>query len=461
MRRSISLLNFGVLAVCLFATTSLLLAQDDQSGNWPRFRGQNDSGASENATPPVEFGLDKNLKWKTPIPGKGHSSPIVWDGRIYVMTAIDTAAANKTEVAGSEAADTPPAQGERGSRRGRGGMSRGAPTSKFDFNVVCVDQATGKIVWNKTVVSAVPHEGGHGTNTYASGSPVTDGKHIWCNFGSNGVYCLDMEGTTVWHREFGKMRTRASFGEGASLAVHGDTVVIPWDHEGGSFIVAVNAATGKDIWKTDRDEPTTWSTPVITEHNGVVQVITNGSTRVRSYDLSNGKLVWECSGQAQNPCPTPLLDEGVTYCMTGYQGFAIQAISLDAKGDVSKGKEILWSRDDAAPYVATGTLYKGTIYLTKFRNGILSSVDAKTGDSIIDETRLPGIDAIYSSLVAANDHVYVCGREGEVVVIEHGKAFKVAHQTNLGEPIDASPALSGRQLIVRGEKNLYCFENSK
>jgi len=457
---------YGILVTCLFTTNSLLLAQDKQPENWPRFHGPNHNGVAENATPPVEFGLDKNLKWKVEIPGKGHSSPVIWNDRIYMMTAINTANPSNAPAAAAPArTDAPPgsdrAQGGRGGRGGGGGGRGAAPTTPFDFAVVCVDRNSGSIVWNKTVTSAVPHEGGHGTNTYASGSPVTDGKHLWCNFGSNGVYCLDMEGNVVWHRDLGKMTTRASFGEGASVAVHGDTVVIPWDHEQDSFILAVDALTGKDKWKTARDEPTTWSSPVIAEHNGVTQVITNGSTRVRSYNLADGKLIWECSGQASNPCPTPLLGEGVIYCMTGYQGFAIQAISLDAIGDVSNGKEILWSREDAAPYVATGTLYKGTIYLTKSREGVLSAVESKSGDDVIAQTRLPGIQSIYASLVAANDHIYVCGREGEVVVLKHGTRFDVAHQTNLGEPLDATPAISGNQLFIRGEKNLYCFENGK
>ena len=257
------------------------------------------------------------------------------------------------------------------------------------------------------------------------------------------------------------MQTRATFGEGASAAVHGDKLVVPFDHEGQSFIVALNKKTGKTIWKVDRDERTTWSTPTIVEHDGQTHVITNGTNRVRSYDLESGELIWECGGQAGNPIPTPLVMDGVTFCMTGYRGNAIFAIPLDAKGDISNSDEIVWSRNDAAPYTPTGVLYKGTIYYTKSNNGVFHAADAKTGKEIIGSTRLDNISSIYASLVAADDRIYVVGRDGTTNVIKHGEDFEILATNELGESVDATPALVDNQIIMRGDKHLFLFENEE
>lgn len=441
------------------------------SANWPNFRGPEGNGAAPDANPPVEFGPDRNLKWKVAVPGRGHSSPIVWDDRIYLMSAVDSgkladgspAPARAAEPAGDNPprGDRPGGQGGRGGGRGgRGGGGRGAaPSTVHDFNVLCLDRADGKVLWTKTVRSAVPHESGHGTNTFASASPVTDGQHLWCNFGSMGVYCLDLAGNVVWERDLGDMETRNDFGEGASVAVHGNTVVIPWDHEGDSFLLAVDAATGKDIWKADRDEPTSWATPLIVEHGGTVQVICNGTRSLRSYDLATGEVLWECAGQAANPVPTPMILDGVAICMTGYRGYSVQAISLDARGDVSGGSEVLWNRKDAAPYVPTGTLYKGTLYYLKGNEGILTATDARTGKTVFGPERLNQLKMVYASLVSGGDHIYLCSREGEVLVLKHGDSLSIAANTNLGEPIDATPAIAGNQLLIRGQEHLFCFEN--
>lgn len=337
-------------------------------------------------------------------------------------------------------------------------MNRAAPGTVHDFMVLCLDRATGATVWSKTVRSAVPHEGGHNTNTQCSASPVTDGRHLWCNFGSQGVFCLDLDGNVVWDRDLGDMQTRNDFGEGASVAVFGDTVVVPWDHEGESFLFALDALTGAERWKVARDEPTSWSTPRIVQQGDSVQVICNGTRWLCSYDLKSGELLWKCAGRAANPIPTPQILNGVAYCMTGYRGASIQAISLDGRGDLTGGTSVLWDRSDVAPYVPTGTLYNGTLYYTKGNEAIISATDAATGQPVFGPERIPGMRMIYASLVAAGGHVYICSREGEVVVARHGSKFDIVHSTSLGESIDATPALAGGQLLIRGEQSLFCFE---
>ena len=190
-----------------------------------------------------------------------------------------------------------------------------------------------------------------------------------------------------------------------------------------------------------------------------MQVITNGSTRVRSYDLANGDLLWECGGQTGNPIPTPIVLDDMVVCMTGFRANAAMGIPLSSQGDITDSENIIWSRRDIGPYVPTGVLCQGNIYSTKGSNAILTSINAKTGETVIDASRLDGIKTLYASLVAANDHIYVTGRNGTTLVLKHGDELDVVATNELGEPVDATPAIVGNEIFIRGEKNLYCFEN--
>lgn len=437
----------------VFAFGASCSAQDFEN-NWHQFRGPTGNGNAVNATPPIKWSAD-SAKWKVKIPGTGSASPIVWDQKVIVMTAVKTDRVK--EGAGGDQVQQEQ-QDQRGRGRGRG-RGQSAPNNYYDFFVICLDRNDGKELWKTKVNSEVPHEAGHNTNTFASGSPITNGEHIWASFNSFGLYCLDMDGNKVWDRQFGKMQTRAGFGEGASPALYKDTLILNWDHEGQSFIETMDAKTGKTKWKKDRDERTTWSTPVIVEHDGTVQIITNGETRVRAYNLENGEVIWECGGQTGNPIPTPFALDDMVVCMTGFrQNFAV-GIPLDSKGDITDTEKVKWSRRDIGPYVPTGVLYKGQIYSTKGSNAVLTAIDAKTGETVIDETRLDGLRTLYASLVAANDHIYATGRNGTTLVLKHGKEYEVVATNELGEPVDATPAIVGNQIFIRSNENLYCFEN--
>lgn len=427
---------------------------DGINNNWHQFRGPTGNGVAPHANPPIEWDSD-SAKWKTEIPGRGSASPIVWDDKIIILTAEKTE--REKEVAGET--PEPSTEQKSGKRRGRRRMSRPAPTHYHAFNVICLDRNSGETLWKTTVTEAVPHEGGHSTNTFSSGSPVTDGEHIWASFNSFGLFCLDMDGNVKWERQFGKMRTRAGFGEGASPAIYGDSLILNWDHEGDSFIESMNAKTGETQWKKERDEPTSWSTPVFAKVGDQVQVITNGATRVRSYDLANGDLIWECGGQTGNPIPTPIVLDDMVVCMTGFRSNAAMGIPLESRGDITGSDKITWSRRDIGPYVPTGVLYNGNIYSTKGSNAILTSIDAKTGETVIDASRIEGIRTLYASLVAANDHIYVTGRNGNTVVLKDGDNLDVVSTNELGEPVDATPAIVDNQIFIRSDKHLYCFEN--
>jgi len=434
-----------VLFLCLSAARHVAA-----ENNWPNWRGPNYDGSLEGADPPLEWSDSRNVRWKVPVPGRGSGSPIVWDGQIILLTAVDTGKppADAPTVAPAEQANTP------GSGGGRG--NRAAPTNEYEFIVISFNLADGSEVWRTTVNRAVPNESGHQTNTYASASAVTDGKRIYANFGSHGTYCLDMRGEVIWGKDLGDMRTRNNFGEGASPALVGDTLIVPWDQEENSAIFALNTSDGEIRWQQPRDEVTTWATPLAVEYNGRTQIVTNG-TQVRSYDLETGELLWSCGGQVTNPIPSPVRIDDFVVCMTGYRGNAIYAMPLDASGDISDSPKIRWFNRDAAPYVSSPTVYKGQLYLTKERSGAMTSLDARTGEVLIPPTRLTDIRDIYASPVAAADRIYFTSRDGVTTVIRHGKALEELAVNNLGEPVDASPALVGDQIVIRAAEHLYCI----
>jgi outer membrane protein assembly factor BamB len=432
--------------------------------NWPNWRGPNFDGSLENADPPSEWSDTKNVRWKVAVPGKGNSSPIVWNDQIILLTAVDTGLRPDgfeppAPLAAAQDAGEAQAQPERsGSRRGRGRGrgDRSRPTTAHEFIAIAFDLADGQKRWQSVLHRAVPHESGHQTNTFASSSAVTNGSHIFASFGSHGIYCLDMQGNVVWSKDLGDMQTRNQFGEGSSPALIGDTLIVTWDHEGQSLIYALDAATGGVRWKQERDERTTWATPLAVEHEGRTQVVTNG-TIVRSYDLATGELLWSCGGQVSNPIPSPVRLDNFVICMTGFRGNAIYAMPLDARGDISNTDTILWYNNDAAPYVSSPVLYKGQLYFTKERTGVMSSIDAKTGKVLIRPTRLSEIRDVYASPVAAGDKIYFTSRDGVTVVIRHGNALEELAVNKLGEPVDASPAIVGDELLIRSAEHLYCI----
>jgi len=449
MKRSIAL----ILLLFLAAPAAAEELGADRLDNWHQWRGPNADGTAPRGDPPTEWSESKNIKWKVAIPGEGQSTPIVWKNKIFVLAAIKTD--KKVTRKGS-----PPDSGR--DRRGRGGRRPPAPPSHvYRFVVLCLDRATGKEIWRRVANEEVPHEGRHPTASFAAPSPMTDGKRLYASFGSRGLYCYDLAGKLEWKRDLGDMRIRNRFGEGASPVVHGDSLIQIWDHEGDSFLACLDARTGKDRWRVRRDEVTTWNTPLVVAHDGVTQVVANGSKRTRSYDLATGKLLWECGGQAANPIPSPVARNGVVYCMTGHRGYAVYAIPLSARGDITGSDQVLWKRDDAGPYVASPLLYDDLLYFTKSRNSILSCVDAKTGKAHYAEKRLPGTRTLYASIVGAAGRVYVASREGTTLVLEHGKEFKVLATNKLDEGIDASPVIVGKELFLRGSQPLYCISGEQ
>jgi outer membrane protein assembly factor BamB len=324
------------------------------------------------------------------------------------------------------------------------------------FAVVCLDRRTGKTVWQKVAREEIPHEGHHRDHGFASQSPVTDGQLLFTFFGSHGLYCFDLNGNLKWSKQLGRMTTRNGFGEGASPALAGDMLVVAWDHEGDDFVAAFDKRTGKERWRKVRDEPTGWSTPLVVRHAGKNQVVLSNTNRIRSYDAATGNQVWECAGMTANAIPSPVSGNGMLYATSGFRGNSLLAIKLGRTGDLSGTDAIAWSHNRGTPYVPSPLLTGPRLYFFGGNDAILTSVDAKSGQKLIDGQRIQGLRGVYASPVSAAGKVYLVGRNGTTVVIKDAPSLQVLATNELAEPMDASPAVAGNELYLRGHQSLYC-----
>ncbi len=471
-------------AMLILLAVSTAGAQTPDDRNWPQWRGPTGNGVAPHAKPPVEWAADRNIRWKVTIPGSGHAAPIVWEDRIYVLSAVpvggdapapewpgpERGGPRADAFAPQESGSQPPPEGRpRGDRpprdrdRGRGGPGETAPAQDFEFVVLALDRASGKTVWSRTVRKERPHEGMHNTASFASASPITDGQRVYAFFGSRGLHCLDLGGEVLWSRDFGKMRTRNSFGEGASPAIFGDKIVVVWDHEeSNDFVVALNKLTGEELWRTPRDEPTTWTTPYIVEISGKPQVVVAGTNKCVGYDLDNGKVLWETGGLTMNVIPTPVFVDGLAILMSGFRGASIKAIRLDqATGTLADGHPaIVWTADEKTPYVPSPVLVDGLLYYYDNNRPILTCRDARTGEVRFGPERVDGLESIYASPLAAGGHIYLVGRSGQTTVLRQGPAFAVAATNKLDDEFNASPAAVDGELYLRGRQTLYCIASN-
>lgn len=475
--------------------------------NWPQWRGPLQNGVAPHADPPTEWSENKNVKWKVKIPGEGNATPVIWENKVFVVTTILTgkkvepkaeeapsseqnprpvsAPRADTDQAGQSgggrggpgavgpgsllgqqplgAGDKPRPQssgpGEPGGRGGRGGFGGGQkPTEVHQFVIFCLDRQTGKVLWQQIAREEVPHEGyRQGDGSFASISPVTDGRHVFAHFGSRGLYCYDLDGKLQWSHDFGDMRISNGFGEGSSPALYKDTLIVNWDHEGESFIVALDKHTGKTLWKNAREERTSWSTPLVVEYEGKPQVVTVATSRIRSYDLVAGQLIWECAGLTRNVIPCPVSAGGMLYAMSGFQGNALLAIHLGRTGDLTGTDAIAWSHKKSTPYVPSPLLYGDKLYFFAGNNGTLSCFDIRDGKALIDAERIEGLQGVYASPVGACGRVYLTGRNGVTVVVRQSGKLETLATNQLDDKFDASLAVVGKDLLLRGREHLYCI----
>jgi outer membrane protein assembly factor BamB len=444
----ICLVVLGMFQVVSTATVSgseplTTTPESSPEDNWGQWRGPSGNGAApETANPPLTWDATKNIKWVADLPGTGSTTPIVWGNQIYLLSAEET----------TRPATTPPMK--------RADSKTEPPGVFYRFVVTSLDRSTGSIVWQNVATEQVPHEGKHPTHTYAAGSPTTDGERLYASFGSRGIFAYTLKGELVWQKDLGDMNTRFGWGEAVTPVLAGDTLIINWDQEVNSFIVALDAKTGDERWRKARvGEATSWNTPLITQVGDKTLAVVNGSGKARAYDVSNGDVLWECGGQTINAIPSPVRFGDFVVCMSGYKGAASYAIPLNSTGDLTGSNRFVWTYHTGAPYVPSPTVSGNRLIFTGGNNDILTILDLETGKPIIEKQRL-GIGNTYASPLAAGGKVYFVGREGTTVVISDDAKAEVLAKNVINDTFDASPVVVGNQLLLRSWSKLYSIEES-
>ena len=425
----------------IIATLVVTIASAQETTNWPQWRGPNGTGVAPDADPPTTWAPSQNVRWKTALPGRGHSTPIVWGDRVFVTTAIPFGEKLPAKMSG------------------RPGAHDNLPVdSAHQFVVIAINRADGSILWQTKVQQAVPHEGGHYTASLASASPATDGKHLYAFFGSYGLYCLDTEGKVLWRKQLGKMHSKHGHGEGSSPALRGDTLIVNWDHEEQSFLLALDAVSGHEKWRRERDEVTSWSSPLIVDIDGAAQAVVCGTERVRGYDLQSGEVIWQCGGLSANIVATPVAADGIVYVGSSYEKRALMAIDIvAAQGDITGTDRVLWIRTRGTPYVPSPLLYDGALYFLMHYQNVITRIEAKSGTDAPGAMRLGELGNIYASPVGAGGYVYITDLNGKTMVIANSEIPRVVGVNALGEKVSASLAIAGAEIFIRGEEHLYCI----
>lgn len=433
------------------AAVLILFCSMAYAGNWPGWRGPGELGISEEKGIPVNWDMTKNVKWKAEVPGLGHSSPIVWENRVFVTTAVS-----------SNPKDD---YWEKGFPR----TSQGGPNAaEISWKVLCFDRDTGKLLWEQTAIRKKPEHGRQTKNSYASQTPVTDGTYVYAFFGSQGMYCYDFQGKLIWSKNLGSFTMRADWGTASSPVLYKDLLIQTCDQEtGGSFIIALDKKTGDTKWKMDRDEASSWSTPYLYLQGARPELVVNATNAIRSYDPSTGKLLWECRGPATSiTTPTPTFSNGLIIVSSGFVMDPVRPITAfrpGATGNITlkKGETsseyIAWRQPTAAPYIPSPIAYGGHIFVL-FDQGFIACYDAKTGKEIYGKTRIEAGATFSASPVAVDGKLYCMSEDGEVYVISAGPKYELLAKNSIGEGMMASPAVSDGKMFVRTINHLYCIQ---
>jgi outer membrane protein assembly factor BamB len=398
---------------------------------WLQWRGPFNTGMARGDAP-LRWDDKTNVRWKSEISGRGHSTPVIAGDKVFLTTAVPT--------------------GKRIAYTGRG--SDGGIEHRFD--VLAVDRASGKTVWRRTATLATPHEGYHHLyGSFASNSPVTDGKRVFAFFGSRGLYAYDLNGALLWSKDFGvKMRMDGSWGEGAPLTLHDNRLLLHFDHLDLGFLVMLDPATGKELWRVKRTEGYNWAAPFVAIHEGRRQVVMSGQI-VRGYDFETGALLWEAAGLGENSVPQPVQYGDLVFAMSGHNVRMLLAIRLGRKGTLTGTDGIAWSTARGVSYTPSPLVHDNRLYVLT-DSGLLSNFDASTGTPLYQQRRLPKPYNFKASPVGANGKLYLATEEGDVVVVRMGDSFEVlATNTLAGQSFISSPVIVDGDIYLRSQTHLF------
>lgn len=432
--RMIAAVGLGVFSVGLAAQTQ------KPAASWPHWRGPTHTGVASAAVP-LTWSDTSNVRWKVEVPGRGFSTPVAWGDRLFLTTAIST----------GKKADAPAPSG--GGRAG-GGAGVG---EEYRFEVMAVDHASGKTIWQRTATTAVPHEGYHHIyGSFASNAPATDGERLYAFFGSRGLYVYDLAGKPLWQKDFGlKMQMRLAFGEGSGVVVDAGRVFVQFDHQQEGFVAALDARDGREIWRAPRMENSSWSTPLVATHDGRKQLVVTADTKVKAYDVETGKVIWEVAGLGLNPIPQPVQFRDTVIVMSGYRNPRLMAVRLGRTGDLTGTDAVVWETTRGTSYTASPALHEGRLYVIA-DNGMLSVFDAATGKPHYLQQRLPKPYNFKASPLVVGDRVYLATEEGDVVVVKAGDTFEIlATNTLADQSFIASPLVAGDTLVLRSRTHLF------
>lgn len=464
--------------------------------DWPGFRGPGSSGLAEGKSVPLEWSKDKNLLWKVTVPGVAWSSPIVVGDKVFISTAITENQRKPGGGGGGGGGGGRPGGGS-GRPPGGGGGGRGPqpPDAIYQWELHCLDKATGKTLWKQTALEAKPRIPTHGSNTFASETPVTDGERIYVYFGMMGVFCYDLAGKQLWKKDLGAFPMQMGWGTSSSPVLEGDMLILQIDNEQKSFLVALNKTTGEEVWRVDRDEKTNWGSPIIWKNSKRIEVVTLGAKKVRAYAPADGKLLWELTTGGGRCCSTPVAEGDMLYLgserrqggggMRGgfgkgappgekappkgggdggeSPGGAFYAIKAGGSGDISlksgetSNASVAWSVARGGVEMASPIVYQGHVYILSRNGGVVTCLDAKTGNEVYKQ-RLPGAKSFWASPWASGGKIYCLDDGGTTHVIQAGPEFKVLSKNNLDEMFWASPAVADGSVILRSVEHVFCVK---
>jgi outer membrane protein assembly factor BamB len=493
---TLSLVGAGLLSL----TSTGAIAED-----WPGFRGPGSSGQAEGKSVPLEWSKDKNILWKVTVPGVAWSSPIVVGDKIFISTAITEnqrkpgagggggrpgGGGGRPPGGGGGGAGGPPGGGGQGGGFGR---NPAPPNATYQWELHCLDKATGKTLWKQTALEAKPRIPTHGSNTFATETPVTDGERIYVYFGMMGVFCYDLEGKQLWKKDLGAFPMQMGWGTSSSPVLEGDKLILQIDNEQKSFLVALNKTTGEEVWKVDRAEKTNWGSPIIWKNSKRTEVVTLGAKKVRAYAPADGKLLWELTTGGGRCCSTPVAEGDMLYLgserreggggMRGgagkgappgentpqkggggeSPGGAFYAIKAGGNGDISlksgetSNDSIAWTVARGGVEMASPIVCQGHVYVLSRNGGVVNCFDAKTGKEVYKQ-RLPGAKSFWASPWASGGKIYCLDDGGTTHVIQAGPEFKVLSKNSLDEMFWASAAVADGSVILRSVEHVFCVK---